>query len=193
MSKIEEIIKNNLESFNNAEPADEHFENFSKKLSRFNKPKKQFFNRSMILKVAATILILISISIVASYLSINKEGLLLGSQSNAALPEELQEVELYYASLTDEKIKEIESLAASPNQAKELKSMALKEVEEIESTNQELQEEYVNRGKNEKLLNAIANNYRIISKLLDHIIDDLNKQNNQESMNLNENRNENIV
>lgn len=194
MSKIEEIIRNNPEVFNNSDPTPEHFEKFSKKLSKFNKPERQLFNRSMIVKIAASVLILIAVSVVASYLKINKEGMFFGNQTSAAIPEELEEVQLYYTSLTTNKIEEIESLAGSPEQAEKLKKLALKEVEEMQASNNALQKTYVEEGKNEKLLNAIANNYRVISKLLDHIINDLNKKNNQESMNKsNKNNHENIV
>lgn len=169
--------------FNNADPPPEHFERYSKKLSEYNKPRRNIFNRGLFIKIAATVLILLVLSVVVSYLSLNKEGMLIGSRSSAALPEELKEVELYYSSVTQNKIEEITSLADSPEQAEELKNMAMEEVQEIESDNQQLQKAYLQEGKNEKLLNAISNNYKVITNLLDHIINELNRQNNRESMN----------
>ncbi len=177
MISLEDKIRRNKELFNHAEPSDEHFEKFSRKLSEFNKPQKWKFNRGLFLKIAASMLILIAISITLNYVAENNGNNLFINNSVAEVPEELQEVQLYYTNLTDDKLQQIDQLAGPSDEGEKIKSMARGEVEEIKLNTNELENEYASGADNDRTMSAIVNNYRIITNLLDHIINDLNKTN----------------
>jgi len=195
MQKIEEKIRNNREKFDHADPPAGHFEKFQEKVQTMNAPAKKGIQRGFIIRVAAVIIVLITVSI--TLLTINNDLFhrSLFSESNAGeIPEELQEVQYYYTSLADQKLDEINALAASDEEATKVKELALQEMNALETTNEQLEEEYKESGNNDRILNAIINNYRIMTKLLDHIITEMDQTNEQESSyNLKSNRNEKIM
>ena len=177
MISLEDKISRNKEMFDHAEPSDDHFEKFDRKLSEFNKPQKWKFNRGLFLKIAASILILIAISITLNYVGKNNGNNLFINNSVAEVPEELQEIQLYYTNLTDDKLQQIDQLAGSSDEGEKIKRMIRGEVEEIKLNTNELENEYVSGANDGRTMSAIVNNYRIITNLLDHIINDLNKTN----------------
>ncbi|MCK4678106.1 MAG: hypothetical protein KAT48_08255 [Bacteroidales bacterium] len=177
MISLEDKISRNKEMFDHAEPSDDHFEKFGRKLSEFNKPQKWKFNRGLFLKIAASILILISISITLNYVGKNNGNNLFLNNSVAEAPVELQEIQLYYTNLTDDKLQQIDQLAGSSDEGEKIKRMIRGEVEEIKLNTNELENEYVSGANDGRTMSAIVNNYRIITNLLDHIINDLNKTN----------------
>ena len=177
MDKFENMVRDKRQELDQAEPSEGHFERFQIKLRKINHPGKRFIPLKTFLRVAAVILVIIAISFTIEYLDLIPNPLLKGSAANE-LPPELKDVELYYTSLTGEKLNQIEDLASSEEEAKRLREKALTEVNELEDSNSQLQQEYVESGKNERVLDAIVNNYRIISSLLDHIINELSSEKN---------------
>ena len=184
MLNIEDKIRNNREQFDAEEPSEGHLGKFQLKVLEFSTPGNRSFNRGAILKVAAVVLVLIASSVV--FFTLNNGTKTQGfSNSNAAeVPEELQEVQYYYSSLTNEKLEQINEFAENSTEAKKVQEMALHEVDELGTNATLLEQEYENSGKNEHLLNAIINNYRIMTDLLDHILEELNQKDNQESSNI---------
>jgi hypothetical protein len=184
MINIEDKIRNNREQFDAADPSERHLEKFQLKVQEFTAPRNRSFNRRAILKVAAVLLVLIASTVVFFTLnnSTNTQGF---SNSNAAeVPEELQEVQYYYTSLTNEKLEQINEFAENSAEAKKVQEMALHEVDELGTNAILLEQEYENSGKNERLFNAIINNYRIMTDLLDHILEEMDQNDNQESSNI---------
>lgn len=181
MTKLEEKIIQNRELFDSAEPSAEHFEKFSRKLTRLNKPPKHLLKKSILLKVAAIIIILLGISVVINYFALDNKGFLFTSRSQAEVPQELRDVEMYYTGLASDKLNQIDKLAEKTENPEKIKEMATNELRVMNATNNALQVEYIKSGRNERVFDAIVNNYRIISNLLDHIIQDLNKKQNTQS------------
>ena len=184
MINIEDKIRNNREQFDAAEPSERHLEKFQLKVQEFTAPRSRSINRRAILKVAAVMMVLIASTVVIFILNngSNTQGF---SNSNAAeVPEELQEVQYYYTSLTNERLEQINEFAENSAEAKKVQEMALHEVDELGTNATLLEQEYANSGKSERLLNAIINNYRIMTDLLDHILEEMNQKDNQESSNI---------
>lgn len=175
MNKLEHTIRSRRQEFDHAEPSDGHFEKFQIKLAAFHSPQRKRISRRTLLRVAAVILVLITLSFAVNYFNLLPETLVKESAA-VDLPPELKDAEIYYSALTDEKLQQIEQLAGSKVDAEKLRERALTEVAEIESSNDRLQKEYVESGKNERVLDAIANNYRVITHLLDHIINELSSE-----------------
>ncbi len=179
MEKLENLIRNKRQEFDQAEPSEGHFERFLMKLPDFNHPRKTVFRMKTLLRVAAVILIIVAVSFSVNYFNLLPDALVKGSTAGE-LPPELKDVEVYYTSLTGEKLQQIDELATSREEADRIRKQAMQEVSELKNSNTELQQEYVASGKNERVLDAIVNNYRIISNLLDHIINELSSENTTE-------------
>jgi hypothetical protein len=177
MDKLENLVRNKRQEFDQAEPSEGHFEKFQSRLGELNHPRKNKIQLRTILRIAAVILIIIAVSFSVNYFNLLPDTFLKESAASE-LPPELKDVEIYYTSLTGEKLNQIEELASSKDEAERIRKQALQEVTEIESSNTQLQQEYVASGKNERVLDAIVNNYRIISNLLDHIINELSSEKN---------------
>ena len=185
MARIEKKIKENRELFDIYEPSQDHFERFSKKLVRFNNPPKTIWNRGMVFKIAAVFLVLIIASfLVTRFYIVKKQDLYAGV--SAPLPPEIKEAENYYTRINNEKLDRIGQLAGSDTAATRIREMARDQMEDINASTSELQKEYASGVRNPRVLDAIVNNYRIMTDLLDHIINDLNQEKTQ-----NTNHNEN--
>ncbi|MCX6235741.1 MAG: hypothetical protein NT175_13645 [Bacteroidetes bacterium] len=185
MSKLERKIQENKEHFDIHEPSDDHFETFSRKLAKYNHPDRQVWNIRWILRIAAVIAIMALVSfLVSQFYMRNRPSVY--AENQTALPKELMEVEAYYTKMNNDKLTRIEQLAGSDKEATRLRQMAMHEVKEINASTVELQNEYSKGAKSERILDAIANNYRIMTNLLDHIIIELNQTNKQ---NTNQNQN----
>jgi len=188
MSIIEEKIRKNKEIFDSYEPNNGHFDRFQKKLSKLHPQKKtNIFGRSnVLLKVAAVLIILITITfIIIYYTNDNKQLLVTSNQEDIVLPDELIEVKQYYTYLNQEKIEEIENLVVSDEEAEKLKQLALNEMNELNADNEELEKEYIESNNNNRLFSSIVNNYRLLTNVLDRIINNINQVQNQNTSNLN--------
>ena len=179
MDKLENLVRNKRQEFDQSEPPDGHFERFQYKLADAGHRGKRGINLRTILRIAAVILIIVAVSFSVNYFNLLPDALVKESTASE-LPPELKDVEVYYTSLTGEKLQQIEQLSDSKEEADRIRKQAMHEVNELESSTLELQQEYIASGKNERVLDAIVNNYRIISSLLDHIINELSTQNNAE-------------
>ncbi|MCF8302185.1 MAG: hypothetical protein K9I94_02840 [Bacteroidales bacterium] len=188
MNKLEQYIKDNRQHFDANEPAEGHEERFRHKLELFrNDEKKKSYSRFRFYwRVAASIILLIGFSIVmVRYLTI-ENGQNLGQASyEKQLPQELKEVKGYYSSLAQEKLKRIETLTANDSEANQVKAQALQEVQNIEASSEQLERTYVKQNKDERVYNAIVNNYRIITGLLDRIINELNEESIEKKQSMN--------
>ncbi|MBP6978109.1 MAG: hypothetical protein PHD61_03575 [Bacteroidales bacterium] len=172
MDKLEHLVRNKRQEFDHAEPPEDHVERFLMKLQEFHHPRKKPAYLNNIWRVAAVVLIIIAASFTINYFNLIPRSVMKGTAASE-LPPELKDVEVYYTTLTGEKLQQIESLTTSKEEAERIRKQALSEVDELESSNLQLQQEYVASGKNERVMDAIVNNYRIITSLLDHIINEL--------------------
>ena len=188
MSIIEEKIRKNKEIFDSYEPNDGHFDRFQKKLSKLHPQKKTniFVRTNVLLKVAAVIVILITVTfIIINYTNDNKQLIVTSNQEDIVLPDELIEVKQYYTTLNQQKIEEIENLNVSDEEAEKLKQMALNEMTELDADNKELEKEYIESNNNDRIFSSIVTNYRLLTNVLDRIIDNINQVQNQKTSELN--------
>ena len=179
MSIIEEKIKKNAKLFNTKEPSELHLERFQSKLARLHseEEKKKVFklNYSM-MKFVASITILVAISLVMfRYGNFGK------TLQAADLGAEYMEVEDYYASLSDEKLAQIDALVGADEDAKVLKEKAFRKITRLEENNESLKEEYIESNKDERVFGAVVTNYRLLTRALDKVIEGLNEHNYKKS------------
>lgn len=175
MSLLEEKIKKNKDFLDGAEPGEGHLERFQLKLASLHReeaPVKQSPGRPQFIRVAAVIAVLATLSIVAYLISPAWKNNNL--QANE-LPQEILEAKFYYNNLTSEKLAQIENCALSPEDAMQIKDMAVKELDQLDANSTQLENTLLQNKDNPKVKNALLNNYRTKSKLVDDIINRLCK------------------
>jgi hypothetical protein len=173
MKKIEDNIRKNQILFDDSEPKAGHFERFAEKLEHAGsvKRKSPVLRLGFIWRVAAAVLILIAVSVI--YNQIDNLSLIQSTHSNE-LPIELIEASNYYATLNREKIEMISEIAGKDPEKKEVVTIALQEAEALDQSSADLKEKYI-ETKDDRVIDAIITNYRVLGALLDHIIERVNE------------------
>lgn len=173
MKNIEDKIRDNRNQFDDAEPAAGHFARFSQKLEQFESINKRpvVLRPAFIWRAAAALLILFTVAIL--YKKID-EFTLIKTTQNQDIPTELLEATNYYAGLNQQKITEIEKIASENPEKAEIATIALQEAQALDQNSKELKEKYIST-KDERVIDAIITNYRVLGDLLDHIINRVNE------------------
>jgi hypothetical protein len=178
MSILEEKIKNEKAFFNPYEPTPGHREKFIDLLDA--EPGLQPSRKigSIWLKIAATLLILISIGAIAF-------NFITESKSNAQnvllieYNEDFQSVLTYYDEKAANKMEEIEKLSPDSEQASHIKKSILQQFEDIDISMAAIEKDYQKNPENEKLKAAMINSKRNKVKVMDQVIQQLNMANHQ--------------
>lgn len=175
MKTLKDFIEENREAFEQDLPDPEHELRFHTKLRDYSNYRE--FNRYAAIgrwfKIAAAILILVSFSMAAWVIFLKPP---VNINHTSASMDEIQEIEHYYASLSEEKLRKISSLAVSNPENKELSAMVAGHVEELKHEAELLKQEYTSSGRNERLLDAFRNSYKVINGLLDHVLEQMNEE-----------------
>lgn len=168
MNRFEENIRKNRQLFDDAEPEPGHFDRFAEKLDRAEarQNKRNVFRISYLWRMAAALVILITISVL--YTQIENLNLLKTGQSQE-LPAELVQATYYYQNLNQEKINEIGELSTSVAGNEEIVEIAKQEAEAIGQDAENLKKKYL-ETRDDRIIDAIITNYRVLGELLDHII-----------------------
>ena len=178
MSRIEEKIKNNKKHFNNSEPAEGHFDRFKDKLSQLHENKEENkFSINIVWKIAASAVILVAISLV---FLINTQhsnsAFAVSAIDQSTKPEELKELDNYYSHQTDEKLCTINELCKTSCDDSSFKEIVKDQLAEYSDSLKELENDYSENNKDERTFSAIVNNYRLLIKALDTIIENFKNQ-----------------
>jgi hypothetical protein len=91
--------------------------------------------------------------------------------------EDIENVFAYYESVTNTKISQIEQLAINDVQASQIKSIAEKQLENLDATLAEIEKEYAKNPYNHKLQAAMVNNKRKKAEVMDNILKQLDLAN----------------
>ena len=186
MKRLEDFIEENREQFEDGHPGRNHEEKFMQLLNEQSglKTANQFARINAWLKVAAAILIVAGFALGILSVVRNSGGHL--QQADTQLPIEIVEMEQYYTSLTREKLTRIETLAGSGPEADKVKSMLNAEIANLNQTSASLKSEYLKGNQDARLVDAIKNNYRIISGLLDKVVEQLSGKEDTSSESVNQ-------
>ncbi len=173
MKKLEEYFRKNRQQFDDAEPQPGHFDRFAARLKDFEaeNEKPVLLRFSVLWRAAAAFVLLIAVSLL--YNRIDNLNIIKSGHSQE-LPAEIIEATHYYANLNREKIITIGELAASDPESGEIVALAKQEAEAIENNSDELKKKYT-ETRDDRVIDAIIANYRVLSELLDHMIHRLNE------------------
>jgi len=161
MSLIEDRIRNYRNYLDDFEPEAGHFERFDRKLDALEKPRLQ-----LVYKVAAFLVVLIGTTLFIYFWRHSPLG------PSVAELQELQNLEVYYAGIEVSKIQKIETLATDDSEASTLRELAADELEELKQNEKLLKMEY-NQYPDQRILDAIVNNYLLMAEVLDNIFNNM--------------------
>lgn len=183
MKNIEEIIKNNLDFFETAEPYEGHFERFNRKLEmRFHSGGVKRSIVPYLLK-AAVVTLLITLSSLWTwehFLRPDVDRMTLGDVSP-----QYREVENYYIYQVNLLEDEIESVNISDDP--EHKEMLTREMRSMDSVYVQLQKELKANPDDERIISAMIEHYQTKLEIMTFIINQLKSiRNEQQNINQDE-------
>jgi hypothetical protein len=187
MKNIEEIIRNNKEFFDGAEPSEGHFERFTRKLEiRFG---NKTIKRSIVpyLLKAAVVTLLVTLSSLWTwdhFIRSDRNKMTLGDVSP-----QYKEVENYYVhqvNIMESELVDIE-LKNSPEQ----KQILMSEMRSMDSVYVQLQKELKANPNDERIINAMIEHYQTKLEVMSYIVSQLKAMRN-ENQNKTENEKTNL-
>jgi len=155
MSDIEDIIKNHRSSFFDEDPPTGHMNRFHNKLSG---------NRWLLplMKVAAVVVLLISITLALYYQNFDNELTL------ENISTELAETEKYYQSVLNKKLSQLEKIL-NDEQYRNVKS----ELKVMDKNYMYLKEDLKLNPNDQRIIHAMLNNYQLKIDLLQQVMDQI--------------------
>jgi len=166
---LEEKIKGNRELFDEAEPSEGHLSRFQAKLDAIQRQnsRKTFRFPVKFLRVAAVIIVLFGLSITFFLMNPSRNS---GHLAANALPQEVQEARMYYEKMTAEKMQKINNCAASTSEASYIWKVVNDEINLLDSSSLELEQQLQSDLDNQRIINALIRNYKTKTDLLDNIL-----------------------
>ena len=172
MRKLEEYVRENRDLFDDMEPDDGHFARFSEKLEA--EPGKERFTirRSSMMRVAAIILLFITVSVFMFDFALNKwrnDSPGRGSALNSELDDALQ----YYDSRTSDRLVEFRKLACCGEQQVRLNNMVNGELNALDANSAELKKSLSANPENEMIQAALIKNHQMKETVVENMIQQL--------------------
>ena len=171
MTNLEKQIKNHLEEFDSQEPNQGHFKRFEDRLREQPELKSQGQNRLQGIKIAALIIIMISVSVfVFDFATREIRERFSAEKERTELPLEIREAVQYYNNQTNTQIATLHKMAANHAEAGALNASVLKEIQSLDHATEELEMSLQDNPGNEQILDAIIRNQRMKETMLNTII-----------------------
>jgi hypothetical protein len=169
MKSIEDIIRNNKDFFEDAEPSAGHLERFNRKLEK--RFQVNTIKRSIVpyLLKAAVVTLLITLSSLWTWDHFIRTGssrMTLGQVSP-----QYKEVENYYVHQVNLMEGEIVNVDLKNNPAQ--KTMLMKEMKSMDSTYVSLQKELKTNPNDERIINAMIEHYQTKLEVMSYIVNQL--------------------
>ena len=182
MKNIEEIIRNNNDFFEDAEPSKGHFERFNRKLEIMrlgNVPNKSIVPYLLRAAVVTLLVTLSSLWTWDHFIRTGSSRMTLGEVSP-----QYQEVENYY--LHQVTLMEGELVPVNMKNNPEQKVMLMNEMKSMDSVYVSLQKELKANPNDERIINAMIEHYQTKLEIMTYIVNQLktisnDNQNNKEN------------
>ena len=175
MNNIEDIIRNNKDFFEDAEPSTGHFERFNRKLEMKFQVKGSTRSIVPYLLKAAVVTLLVTLSSLWTwdhFIRTDRNRMTLGQVSP-----QYKEVENYYVhqvNLMESELVNID-LKSNPEQ----KEMLLTELKSMDSVYVQLQKELKANPNDERIINAMIEHYQTKVEIMSYIVDQLKEIRNE--------------
>jgi len=184
MKKIEEIIKNNREKFDDLEPAEGHFERFQSKLNNYNNKSSFSLSYKFVLKVAVVGLLVVLSSLWLYDNIYDKQSTEQIAVKN--VPPEFREAQLYYSSMVNRKYNQIQDFEFK---SKKQKKMLLDELKAMDSVYYNIKQDFKENPNDPRVMNALIRHYQLKLEVMTQVLEQLNQvqaiknQNNKNKIN----------
>ncbi|MEI7499990.1 MAG: hypothetical protein WCK84_06020 [Bacteroidota bacterium] len=176
MSELEKFINKHQNEFDTNEPDAGHFDRFESRLKEHPEMFRSGLNRSVMLKIAALILILISVSVFIFELATREiKNKFASEKSGSDLPLEIREAVQYYDNQTTAQLGVLGKLASNNKEAFSLSESALKEIGNLDLATTDLKNTLSTNPGNEHILDAIIRNQQMKEVILNNIITQLSQ------------------
>ena len=178
MDKLEKFITENRESFDDAELLAGHFSRFEEKLDQQHAHSGVFIDRNFLLKIAAGLLVLLTVSVYIFDFAANRISKNLSGESRSALVSaEMQDVINYYDDAASVKLGQINKLACCGQDTRRIYSMASDEMKTLNANSAELQKTLSENPGNERIQEAIIQNQQMKEKVMNQVVEKLKIKN----------------
>lgn len=173
MKRLEDYINENRTDFEIDTPGKDHEDRFLKLLQNQGRIRSAngFARYNRLFQIAAVIIILAGFG--AGIMAILNNPATRELKAESKLPADILEIEQYYNTQVKEKLDRIETLSGSGPEATRVKVMLTREIESLNASSASLKSEYLKGTQDERLIDAIKNNYRVLSGLIDKVVDEL--------------------
>jgi hypothetical protein len=176
MSNLEKYISDHQAEFISEEPEQGHFKRFEDRLDGLASPVASAASRPRLLKIAALIIVLISMSVfVFDFATREIRERFAFSDPGSELPQEIREAVQYYDSQTSTQIATIRQLAQNQKDGIALGESTMKEIRSLDATTDELKRSFAENPGNEQVLDAIIRNQQMKEAMLNNIITQLSQ------------------
>jgi Skp family chaperone for outer membrane proteins len=176
MDKLEKFITENAEHFNDSEPEVGHFERFKEKLGRETGKSTFRFRRSMMLKVAAVILVLVTATVLVFDFAADRISKTINAQDAAGtMSREMEDAMNYYDGQTLTRLGEFNRLACCGDEQVRLNEIAARELNNLDVNIEELKQALQADPQNERIQAALIRNQQMKGEVLDNMIRQMKK------------------
>lgn len=176
MSNLEKYIKDHSEEFDTYEPEPGHFGRFEDRLIKQPVLKPSGHNRSLLLKIAALIIILITVSVfVFDFATREIRERFASEKYGTELPIEIMEAVQYYDNQASTQIATLHRLVANREDAGTLSATAIIEIQSLDAATDDLKKSLAENPGNEHILDAIIRNQQMKETMLTNIITQLSQ------------------
>ncbi len=176
MKEIEKIIETHRAEFDDREPSPGHLSRFEMRLNEDKVGRIIRMRHPMLLKIAALVLLLITLSVVL----LNQKTRLFRflpefDYAYAELPSEVTEAMQYYDGQAIRQLDEINKLSGSGMQAKELNQAIVREMQSLDDNTAALKKAFSENPHNERILDAIIQNQKMKETITNTILSQLDQ------------------
>lgn len=170
-NRLENIIRENTEFFNDSEPLEGHFKRFESKLKKKSKKGKKPVFRIVWQAAAAVIF---------AFLLVNQALIYFGKEtpSNVRLANyhpEYSEMEIYYTNAINTGINYINTMSNDEQEKENVQQLMDEELVEFEETFKKLQEELNANPDDERVINAMIEFYQTKLSVITMILESMKK------------------
>ena len=171
MKNLEQYIRDHRDEFDADEPDEGHFAAFRDRLAFEPQAAHAPFRSTAMLRVAAVVLLMITVSVAVFEFGARYIGNTLSARSEEKeLPDEVREAMQYYDNRASAGIAEIRQLAAGHSGIGADGKEALREIGSLDASTAELKLALADDPGNEKITDAILRNQQMKDAILTHVI-----------------------
>ena len=177
MKDLEKFIVDHRDEIDSTEPYPGHFQRFERRLASHPVASGSAFRPSLMLKIAAIILLMITVSVLVFDMASREISHRFASrEQRAELPIEIRQAVQYYSNQTDTQLSTLNKLAAAQHEPGGISETAVREIRDLDAATAELKKLLDGNPGNERILDAIIQNQQMKESVLNTIISRVSQQ-----------------